>query len=311
MQGSTKRRRHSSFFLDLPKVLVVWFFKTYCDPCIACIVWLAHCDPRIHNVENARRLLMSAAFHNNIEMVEMVHTKWIGRQTLFTFDEALQEAIKGDAVQTCLFLRHRCMDCSIESIVKSAAKWGRLKILDYYKNHLFDITHAVATSGNISSIEWFLQCGANFNDIIWSAIHMDHVHVLEHFKAKAEPLVREQYMAVLRHGATQCLEWTLNAMPEKPSNLDLLEMASAFPADLHMIQWLTSRGFNAPLHLITRAVERLAIQELFEGGCELHYHACIDRWADDDNGMLRWVENQIARPDVERVGGEGDIFRKI
>lgn len=309
MQGSTKRRRHSSFFLDLPKALLVWFFKTYCDPCVALMVWLAHADPLIENVTNAQRAMFTAARFNYVEYVELIHAKWKGRQTLFTLEDVALEAIKADALRTTLFLSERCTDFSKDVIVQHACKEGALHILDYYREKHVEMYESIMESGNLKTIEWCLRLPTyEYHDVLGSIVMRDFVHILKHYEKEATPLFDDLLRVALRTGALKCLDWLFNVMKALADNVDLLRVASIH---VHSIQWLTRRGIRAPIHLIDPPFFH-SVKELFECGCELDYQFYANRWPIhpfEPNTKRRWLEKQILRPDVVR--DDGDIFRKI
>jgi hypothetical protein len=311
MQGPTKRQRQSSFFLDLPKSLLVWFFKTYCDPCIALMVWLAHADPLIENVTNAQRAMFTAARFNYVDYVELIHAKWKGRQTLFTLEDVAFEAIKADALHTILFLSKRCSGFSKDVIVQHACKEGALHILDYYREKHVEMYESIMESGNLKTIEWYLQhSNYRYHNVLQSIVMRDFVHILKHYEREATPWFDELLHVALRTGALKCLDWLFNVMKVPPSNLDLLGIASVYPSNSHSIQWLTMRDIRAPIHLIDPA-GFATVKELFECGCELDYQFYAEKWpmhSFEQNTERRWLEKQILRADVERVG---DILRKI
>lgn len=235
MQGSTKRRRHSSFFLDLPKVLVVWFFKTYCKPYEAYAVHLAH----VSNISPAQAQLLAelAAYFDCVELTQKCLKHYAGLE----IQKLINKAFYGDALEVC-----KTLTGSFVHWINNAASLGKPKIFAYL---LYDSVpiDSVCRGANVEIIRTCIDKFPNTKrQILKGLIQFNQCATLQQLEGWIEN--RDLCMQhAAWYKAWDVLIW-LNGGSEDFSACTCLHGTWTYfkACDVEGVQWLMERGLKFP-----------------------------------------------------------------
>jgi hypothetical protein len=238
MQGPTKRQRQSSFFLDLPRHLSVWFFKTYCSPCEKYAVHLAH----FSNVsfEQGRLLACLAARYECTNLLVRLMNQYELHEP-----ELRNEAFKGDAVRAYMMFPNS----SSPYRMNEAARCGKPKIFA----HLFWLyaescsVQDVCESGNLEVINYYVRyCPMNKLRVFGTLVETNNIETLKFFESSIDDDDRNFSMQhAVYHKSWNVLIW-LNRGSEDFSKCDFLTDTWRFFRAQHVegVKWLVERGLK-------------------------------------------------------------------
>lgn len=235
MQGSTKRRRHSSFFLDLPKALIKWLFKTYCKPYEAYAVHLAHVSKI--SLDQAQRLTELAAYFDCVELTQKCLKHYAGLQ----IERVKKKAFDGDALEVCKTLTE------IFAVwINNAAMFGKPKI---FAHLLYDSVpiDSVCRGANVEIIRTCIEKFPNTKrQILQGLIQYNQCATLQQLEGWTEnrDLCMQQ---AAWYKAWDVLIW-LNGGSEDFSACTCLCGTWVYFKSEHVeaMQWLMERGLKFP-----------------------------------------------------------------